>query len=162
MHTCTAVTHVHTRTGAHIQHIYTCIYTYSTYTHTLHTHITHYTHTHSATLPPTPCPLVCGFALNQRAPPRWAAGNPTLNPTLNPRWAADNAVSAQRLRADGTIDGQCENSASAPLTEAGFHRYEEFNTLVFGPPDHSPHSGNGPGRGAGLFVPDTVGLTPKL
>jgi len=42
-----------------------------------------------------------------------------------------NSTSDQELREDGTIGGSAENSSTAPLTESGFHRHEEFNQLYF-------------------------------
>lgn len=55
--------------------------------------------------------------------------------------------------------GERELSSSAPLTVGGFHRYEEFNSLCFGPPDPA---WNRPGQPDAGFVPDTPDLSARL
>eukprot|EP01052_Picozoa_sp_SAG31_P003284 SAG31_NODE_125_length_23649_cov_7.156202_2_plen_137_part_00 len=103
-----------------------------------------------------------GWAAELRIP--WTAFGLDAPPAAGTVWRINvgryNAVSSQRLREDGTIDGRCENSASAPLSDSDFHHYEEFNSLVFGPsdPDWSFH--DGPNKDG--FVPDTIDLRPKL
>jgi hypothetical protein len=96
-----------------------------------------------------------GWAVDLRVP--WSAFGLSAPPPAGDTWRVNvgryNAVSSQQLRPNGTIEGACENSSSAPLTEGGFHRYEEFNTLVFGPPIGPEAAGS-----AG-FVPDTPSLT---
>ena len=55
------------------------------------------------------------------------------------------------------LGGDSELSSSAPLPPGmpgGFHAFEHFNTLVFGPPD--------PGTAQAGFSPDTSDLKPKL
>lgn len=54
-----------------------------------------------------------------------------------------NSTSDQRLRKDGTLGGRAENSSTAPfLTDADFHRYEEFNLLEFGSGHAQPQQYN--------------------